>query len=192
MTYVTYTTDALVCGAINRNTADRSFLLFTREAGMLFAEAKSVREERSKQRYALQEFSQIRVSLVKGRQSWKVGSVEASVNDYVRSTTREARGSIALVYKTLRRFIHGEEASPELFDFVIEALAVLSGPVLERSFVELCVQVRIMAYLGYVNTAALPKAVRELPIESFVTLQSDENTALLSRLLEQATLNSQL
>lgn len=56
MAYETYTTEALVCGTFNRNTADRSYLLFTREAGMLYADARSVREERSRQRYALRTF----------------------------------------------------------------------------------------------------------------------------------------
>ena len=56
MAYVTYTTLALVCGTFDQKTSDRSYMLFTREAGMLFASARSVREERSKQRYASTRF----------------------------------------------------------------------------------------------------------------------------------------
>jgi len=192
MSYVTYTTEALVCGAFDRNTADRTYLLYTRGAGMIYAEAKSVREERSKQRYALQEFSHIRVSLVSGKQTWKIGSVEVVVNDYARAVSREARGSVARLYKTLRRFIRGEEASPELFDFVIEALAVLAGEVPCRSFVESGVEVRLLAYLGYVDPARIPTALQERSVAAFATAQSEENLALCTELLAEATLNSQL
>lgn len=82
MAYVTYTTDAIVCGTYDRNTADRSYRLFTRELGMLYADARSVRLEKSKQRQALQDFSLIKVSLVKGKAGWKIGSVSEVQNYY--------------------------------------------------------------------------------------------------------------
>jgi recombinational DNA repair protein (RecF pathway) len=192
MSYATYTTDALVCGAFDRNTADRSYLLFTREAGMLYAEAKSVREERSKQRYALQEFSQIRISLIKGKHTWKVGSVEATHNDYARAISREARGSVALVYKLLRRYIRGEEASPALYDYCVEALARLTGEVTERSLLELMVQVNILRRLGYVDEAAIPEILRTQDTLSLPDIVSPELFKTLTNLTERASLNSQL
>ena len=54
----------------------------------------------------------------KGKQGWRIGSVEAIKNDFSAATTREARASIIRLYKLLRRFIRGEEASVELYDFV--------------------------------------------------------------------------
>lgn len=55
---------------------------------MLYASAKSVREERSKQRYALQEFSHARVTLVRGRSGWKVTGAEAIADLYALAETR--------------------------------------------------------------------------------------------------------
>jgi len=192
MSYATYTTDALVCGAFDRNTADRSYLLFTREAGMLYAEGKSVREERSKQRYALQELSQIRISLIKGKHTWKVGSVEATVNDYARAVSREARGSVSSIYKLLRRYIHGEEASPALYDYCVEALSLLTGEVSERALLDLVVQVNILRRLGYVDEAALPESVRILDQLALPSEPAPELVKTLTSLLERAALNSQL
>jgi recombinational DNA repair protein (RecF pathway) len=192
MSYVTYTTRALVCGAINRNTADRSYLLFTREAGMLYAEAKSVREERSRQRYALQEFSQINISLVKGKQSWKVGSVVAECSHYVEAGSREARGSVVALYRTLRRYIHGEEPAPALFDFCIEALPVLRAEVVGRAFVELCVEARILAYLGYVDTSVLPSFIMAQPVAAFAAAETKEAVVSIKNALHKANESSQL
>ena len=38
---------------------------------MVLAAARSVREEKSRQRYALQEFALVRVSLIKGKSGWR-------------------------------------------------------------------------------------------------------------------------
>ena len=88
MAYQTYITEALVCGSIDNHSADRSFLLFTREAGMVYAHAKSVREERSKQRYALQVCSHIRATLIRGKSDWKIAGVDPLQNFYAQTTTR--------------------------------------------------------------------------------------------------------
>ncbi len=192
MSHAVYTTDALVCGAYNRNTADRSYTLFTKEAGMLQAEAKSVREERSRQRFALQEFSRIRVSLIKGKHTWKIGSVESQQNDYHEATSREARGSVVVIYRTLRRFIQGQEASPELFDFCLESLDVVVGEVTNRSFVELYCQVQILLQLGYIDSASLPIELKETSIFTLNSKYSPQAMRVLESLLKEATLNSHL
>ena len=192
MSYATYTTEAFVCGTFNRNTADRSYLLFTREAGMLFADAKSVREERSRQRFALQDFSRIRVSLVKGKQGWKVGSVEAVHNEFMRATGREARGSVVALFRLLRRFIHGEEAHADLFDFISEALDLLVVEVAERVFVSLWVEVQVLRRLGYVDALAIPPMVRDIPLAAVQQHCNLEIEKQLRQLVTQAVSHSQL
>ncbi len=192
MSYTTYTTDAFVCGTFNRNTADRSYLLFTREAGMLFADAKSVREERSRQRFALQDFSKIRVSLVKGKQGWKVGSVEAIHNEFMRATSRDARGSAVALFRLLRRFIHGEEAHADLFDFISSALDVLVEEVDERIFISLWVEVQVLRSLGYVDALAIPVAVRDISLADVCCQCNLEIEKQMRQLITQAVSHSQL
>ncbi len=161
MAYATYTTEALVCGTFSRNTADGSYLLFTREAGMLFADARSVREERSRQRYALQNFSLIRVSLVKGKNGWKIGSVESLRNYYHEAIDKSARGSVVSLFRLLRRFLKGEEAAADLFDLTKKGLEVLQKETKERTFVEEVIQLRILAKLGYVDIKKIPEIIRD-------------------------------
>lgn len=162
MAYQTYTTDALVCGAYNRNTADRSYLLFTREAGMLFATARSVREERSKQRYALQNFSLVRVSLVKGKSGWRIGSVEAIDSPFARATSRMSRGAVVSVVRLLRRYVHGEEVLPHIFDDVRTVLMRVSreAVVSPEEWVRLC-ELRLLHTLGYVKADETVAALLE-------------------------------
>jgi len=147
MSYQTYITDALVCGSKDSNTSDRAYLLFTREAGMLWASARSVREERSKHRYALQDFSFLRVSLVRGKGGWRIVGTEAGENAYYTATERERRIVLRNIVRFLRRFVQGESAHAELFDEVERALTI---PVSDAGTLETVVSLRLLAHLGYV------------------------------------------
>jgi DNA repair protein RecO len=191
MAYAIYITDALVCGTFNRNTADCSYLLFTREAGMLYADARSVREEKSRQRYALQDFSLVRVSLVKGKQTWRIGSIEAVDNYYRRADSKQARGGVVSVFRLLRRFVKGEEASAELFDFVLAGLKVLKTEN-SNQFVAEVVQLRIMAHLGYVDSKQIPEVIRRVNPEELIRLDTKEVSLVVDKLYAQAVESSHL
>lgn len=192
MAYQTYITEAIVCGTFNRNTADRSYLLFTKEAGMLFAEARSVREERSRQRFALQDFSLVRVSLIKGKATWKIGSIESQINYFSVANSKEARGSVVSTLKFLRRFFSGQEPAPELFEMVIASLEVLSQEVTQRSFLEAVLHVRILLELGYVDRGVVPPALIEGVLDTVSAQYTDELEQQLQTLLEKAIATSHL
>ena len=148
-----YTTKAIVCGSKNTMTSDKSYLLFTEELGMLWASARSVRVEKSKQRFALQDFSIIRVSLVQGRATWRIGSVEALSNAFLSAHSRAARGGVSFIIKKLRQYLHGETALPQTFIDAEESLTILAA---EDSIEAIAVhqqvfEFRLLAELGYIK-----------------------------------------
>jgi len=151
--YATYTTEAIVCGSKDSNTSDRSYLLFTEKAGMLWASARSVRTEKSKQRYALQDFSVIRASLVRGKSGWRIGSVESLANPFMQCDNRQARAFVQLVVRSLRRFLHGEESAPTVFIDAKEALLLATA---DQNFDEIgnIYTLRLLEKLGYVSHKA--------------------------------------
>ncbi len=163
MAHAMYITDAIVCGSYHHNTSDKTFLLFTREFGMLFATARSVREERSKQRTALQDFSVIRVSLVKGKSGWRIGSTEAHANPFMAAVSRPARAGITYLIKTMRRYVQGEQAMPRAFDDLEATLAAIEA----STDVHLITQwqqvyiIRLLYTLGYVALEASLQALIE-------------------------------
>lgn len=192
MSYTTYTTDALVCGTWSRNTADRSYLFFTREAGMLYAEARSAREERSKQRFALQDFSLVRVSLIKGKNSWKVGSIESKRNYFMNAESKEARGSVVSTVRFLRRFFSGEQAVPVLFDYVVEALTLLVQESEQREFIEKSVQVHILLDLGYVDGGVVPDFIQAGSLQNIEEKYAPDVLLALDTLILKAVSTSHL
>jgi len=192
MSYTTYTTDALVCGSFEQNTADKSFLLFTKDAGMLFANARSVRVEASKQRYALQDFSRVRVSLIKGKAGWRIGSVETVKNDFSLALGREARGSVVTLYKLLRRLIRGEEASAELYDFILVALDNIIQNQTERSFADLFIKLQVLSILGYVDESALPKELKQVELKDIEQIKDRNLVIKIEKIVTNALDSSHL
>jgi recombinational DNA repair protein (RecF pathway) len=147
MSYKTYITEALICGSSASNTSDKSFLLFTREAGMLYATAKSVREERSKQRYALQEFSYVRSTLVHGKSGWRLTGAEPLTNAYTIQTRREARALIRNTVRLLRRLVQGEIPHERIFDDVKKVLTYCHTD--DEALLEEILTLRTLNALGY-------------------------------------------
>ena len=192
MSYQTYTTEAIVCGTFNRNTADRSYLLFTKEAGMLYAEARSVREERSRQRFALQDFSLVRVSLIKGKATWKIGSIEVKMNFFMLATDKAARGSVVSLTRFLRRFYGTQEAAPALFDYMVSALECTASTLKEREFVEKVIQAHCFLSLGYVDEKTLPACAVSSSLIDIESLYNADLTKLLSTTIEKAVATSHL
>ena len=154
-----YITKAIVCGSVHNMTSDKSYLLFTQDLGMLWATARSVRMEKSKQRYALQDFSIIRVSLVQGKSVWRIGSVEAVNNPFFNASTREVRGGISFVIKTVRKYIQGSGASKQIFTDTCDVIDLfLEEP--DISKVQLYQQIfllRTLYELGYIKKTATLK-----------------------------------
>jgi recombinational DNA repair protein (RecF pathway) len=181
MSYQTYITEALIVGSFDSNTADKSYLLFTRDAGMIYASARSVREERSRQRFALQDFSRITVSLIKGKTGWRIGSVQSEGNYFVEATDRAVRGSIVRICKLLRRFVAGEEPHPDLYEEIVRGLTYISKPsITNRSLIEEILLVRLLHRLGYIARQEEIIFILETELEKL--LVSDIPPTLLARL----------
>ena len=153
MAYSTYTTEALVCGSRPNHTSDKAFLLFTKDAGMLWATARSVREERSSQRYALQDFSLIKVSLVRGKSGWRIGSAESEYNAFTEAKSREARGMLTGMVRLLRQFMKGEESVPAVFEDSRKFLDSVKNEQNEKGHVVDVFAIRLLHKLGYISVA---------------------------------------
>jgi len=195
MVHTLYITDAIVCGSFNHNTADKNYLLFTRDMGMIFATARSVREERSKQRSALQDFSIIRVSLIKGKSGWRIGSTESLGNLFLEAEGRLARGGVTYLVKMLRRYVQGEQAMSEVFDDLVEAMTVIakSDDVFNITMWQNVAMARLLHTLGYaVVSDTLRPLITAQSIEAAVDWYVPAHEGEIDCLVEQASTMSHL
>ncbi len=166
-----YITEALVCASKSSNTSDKSYLLFTKDAGMLWASAKSVREERSKHRYAVQDFSMVRVSLVRGKSGWRVTGSEAIRNLYFDAQSRETRTLVRNVLRFLKRLLHGETPVPQVYE---DAVALLEFSSSDPLRVETVFALRTLHTLGYIAKEELFGTVLTAPTLEDAFKEADE------------------
>jgi recombinational DNA repair protein (RecF pathway) len=109
-----YTTPAIILESYDQGEHDKVFKVFTREFGLLFVHAKSIRKLESKLRGHMLPRSIATITIVKGKEVWRLVGGEAEHREYV---------YIHEVTKILSRFIKGEGAHKELYDRIIAFLS---------------------------------------------------------------------
>lgn len=82
MAHHIYTTEGFVLDSLPFGEGNSFIYLFTRDLGLVGASARSVRDIKSKLRYGLQTFCRSTVSLVRGKNEWKVTSALPKKNFY--------------------------------------------------------------------------------------------------------------
>lgn len=155
--YQKYHTEALVLGSRESGESDKSVALLTRDFGLVRARASGLRSEKSKMRYALQDFSHSNVSLVKGKRAWRVAGATA-----LQVAQGDPRGtaSFARISELVLRLVHGEERS----DYLFEALREAHGALMQENadahgMIEIVCVARVLYALGYISSEALGAAL---------------------------------
>src|SRR3989338_7166326 len=155
--YQKYQTDALVLGFRESGEADRLYSLFTKDFGLVRARATSVRKEKSKMRYALQNYARTDVSLVRGKHGWR--GAGASARGRMMSDTKGIAAYARITELTLR-LVHGEEKNDFLFATLAEAHDTLvRESVSAWATVEIVCVARVLFALGYLSAEALETAL---------------------------------
>jgi len=139
-----YTTKAFVVHSSPHGEAGKFLLLFTKDFGMVGVTAQGIRLLQSKLRYHVQDSSFSTVSIVRGKEVWRLtGAYEL----------QKTKSNILYtkILKILRRLIPGEEKNENLFDIVEE---LYSTDVAESEYdtVEGITVLRILNTLGYVRS----------------------------------------
>ena len=155
--YSIYTTEGFILKSVSSGEADKFFTILTKDFGLIRAESRGVRKFDSKLRYALQDFSLVNFSLIRGREKWRIGS--ASLIKNVFADLRGKFGSLALIARVsalLSRLLTGEEKNSALFEHVKNAVIFISDDdhsdlVLQN--VEYLLVLRILYSLGYLGAS---------------------------------------
>lgn len=135
--------------------ANRYFLIFTKEFGLIRATAQGVRLLKSKLRYALVDNSLVNLSLVRGKDLWRITSAEAVVSTQsdFKFHLNEFR-LIGRVFSLVLRLVHGEEKNERLFTDLREAVYFLKQNTVStfqlHNF-ECILALRLLFDLGYLS-----------------------------------------
>lgn len=159
MAHHIYHTKGVILGSVAIGESNRFYKIFTEELGLIGATAQSVREERSKLRYALQDYAWIDLDVVRGREVWRITSaIEDTSKSFVRLGEKE-RAVFAHTAKLVLRLVHGEGKDEVLFNEFLKLRRFLEFAGSDLALVEVLVTLRIFARLGYVVLEKYPESI---------------------------------
>lgn len=154
MSHTLYNTECIVLGSVDFGESNKYISLFTKEIGFVKALAKSVREEKSKLRYSLQSFSFTNISLVRGREIWRITGAEFKYNLHCDlKDSQNKLFTIALVLNLLQRLVHGEERNDYLFDTLSDSFSFIRENKINEKMlksIEYLTVLRVLYSLGYI------------------------------------------
>lgn len=153
--YHKYHTEAIVLDARESGEADKVFALYTRDFGLVYARAVSVRSEKSKMRMALQSCSHVRISLVRGKHGWRAAGT-INIGHVLQG---DALRAFARVATLVVRLVAGEEKNTYLFDSLSCARTSFADANIMNGTIELVAVARVLYALGYISPEALGTAL---------------------------------
>ncbi len=153
MTHINYQTEGIVLHGVDTRESDKYIHLLTEEFGLIHAVARGVRKETSKLRYSLQLLSRANISLVQGREVWRIVGAEG-IESFYTNCNSEQFSLLQKITVLIRRLIQGEERNKELYDSVISGFLFITKSDLseeELQSAEYLIVLRILYSLGYIS-----------------------------------------
>lgn len=163
-----YHTHGFILGSRNIGEANKLFVIYTREMGLIRATAQGVRLNKSKLRFALQDFSYAHIDLVRGRDIWRVTSATTVTSFPYARSDEQSLLLIARISKLIERVCDGEEANEKIFDDFTQALYLIDDiymTSIRREALELYLVLRIMNLLGYIGESELLSGYLSTPFD---------------------------
>lgn len=153
--YPIHTTPAFILRSIDTGESARRYALFTRDFGLLWASARGVRDIKSKLRFHLHDGAQVSISLVRGRESWRLTNAYAGrALSALADTTRQR--TYLRVLLLVERLVRGEERSDALYQLLTDFShqIVHAASVEEVHDCECITVLHLLAELGYARIRA--------------------------------------
>ena len=169
MTHHVYTTEGFVLGRTRTGEASAYISLYTKDFGLIRATARSVREEKSKLRYSLQDFSYCSVSLVRGRDVWRItGAVEHHSIYHQLNKEPEKLALFVRITRLLQRLVQGEEKNIELFELLQATVSALERSPANTDLLknlEYIAVLRMLSTLGYIRRSRELEEAFAIPLD---------------------------
>jgi len=180
-----YTTPSFIIYSSPYGESGKFLLLFTKDFGMIGATAQGIRLIQSKLRYHTQDYSFSNISIVRGKDIWRITGAEA--HDSIKPSSLHIK-----ILKLLKRLLHGEEKNEKLFD-IVELLYTFSIDEKDFDIVEYLTVLRILYTLGYIrNTEKLEGFLVDCQISDEILEKVKSSKSHIIQIINSALKESQL
>ena len=174
-----YRTEAFVLSRQPIREHDASIVLATVDFGIIRARAMGVRKPGSKMAIGLQTFTQSEITLIRGKEGWRLTGA-LPIKNWAGELTFEARPRAARVCELMQRLSHGEEAEPRLYEEALafaEALPSLHGE--GQDSAECLAALRVLHILGH-DAGELPGGFGDYGTEALAVV-ADNRKGYIAR-----------
>lgn len=153
-----YVTPAIVLGRSPIGEASTLVVLLTRELGILRARAQGLRKPGAKLASALQTLSGADVTLVRGKEGWRLSGAILTDNHFD-GLTPDMRARAGRIASLMTRLVSGDSEEEELYRFFEELLHALPGlPEEEQDEAEIAAALSLLLVLGLDAGESVPRA----------------------------------
>lgn len=153
MSYKIYHTEGFILSGRPYGEANKVFKILTPDLGLVNCLAQGIRLEKSKLRFGTTVRRFVKVSLVRGREHWRLIHIEIDGSLESRLLAGSLEIFLARTSALLLRLIHGETQDPDLYQILKRAVLTwvdseISDHRLQQSLETLTV-IRLLSALGY-------------------------------------------
>jgi recombinational DNA repair protein (RecF pathway) len=153
--YTKHHTKALVLSGYNSGEADKVYALLTPDFGKVYAKAHGVREHKARHKGALQPMSEAHVSLVRGKNGWRITNVTSHRSLYSElANDRIKLLTLVRILKLVKRLIAGEGHAEKVFSILsafTDELIRASKTLEAVAYAETLAVLRLLSVLGYLK-----------------------------------------
>jgi len=179
----------------NAGEADRRYRILTREHGLLFASATSVRKEQSKLKYFLQKLNLIEVELISSKSGYRItgGQLVSKTSKVVSSSGLAVLDRIGLL---IGRLCQASDEHLDLFEIYDTIAKQIASTPESLDIVELWGTARVLVEFGYFNPDFSPDIEGGLFKNETIALEEIEgikkNKITLERYIKQCITETML
>lgn len=189
-----YHTEGLILGSSLSGETGKVFFIFTRDLGLLYASAAGIRKMSSKLRYVLQDFSYVKIDLIKGREFWRITSASKTNQLEEVVKRKDSLKVFARISKLLRRLLPEQESNESLFREVFNGLSALERTKEQEEVnnIEILMVLRILNNLGYIGDNDSFDHLIKSPFEEELFFEMSKNKLEAIREINKALKETQL
>ena len=153
MSYKIYHTEGFILGSRSYGEANKIFKILTPDLGLVNCLAQGIRLEKSKLRFNATVRRFVKVSLVRGREHWRLIHLGLGSNLGLNLPEDKLEIFLTKTAALLLRFIHGEVGDPNLY-YILKGSVLAWSQNEKNNFqnqqnLEILTMVRLLSALGY-------------------------------------------
>ncbi len=189
-----YHTEGIILGSRNFKEAGKYYHIFTRDLGLVYAEAEGVRKLASKLRYVLSDYSYIKLDLIQRKNIWRITS--ASKTNLLENFHKETYKLKIIVNlsKLLIRLLPEQEKNENLFMGILDGLFILEKNLNQKELqnIEIVIVLRMLHNLGYINGEEIFSELIKSPFENGLIDKISKNKGAVLNEINKALRETQL